>query len=95
MNKYHNISIIWDFDKTLTPMDSTTELIKVFLRDSPIENFWKEVKIISETKSDKPMDSVSTSDAPVWMYLLSELANDHIIQIRCQQIAKRYEAHKA
>ena len=76
ISKIHNISIVWDFDKTLTKMDSTEELIKVFLRGSPIEKFWKEVRELSGTQSDKPMNSISTSDAPVWMYMLSELSKD-------------------
>ena len=75
ISKRHNISIIWDFDKTLTNMDSTTELINLFLRDSSIKEFWERVKVISRTQS-KPMNSISTSDAPVWMYMLSELSKD-------------------
>ena len=77
-HKKHNISIVWDFDKTLTPMDSTTELIKVFLKNpsKEISKFWRRVKVISGTRANRPMDSISTSDAPVWMYMLSELANN-------------------
>ena len=67
-----NISIIWDFDKTLTPMDSTTELIKIFTSD--IDVFWKQVKNISGVDAPEPMNSISTSEAPVWMYRLSEMA---------------------
>ena len=74
IHKRRNISIVWDFDKTLTSMDSTTELIKILLRGSPIEKFWEDIKNISGTKSNKPMNSISTSDAPVWMYKLTELA---------------------
>ena len=66
----NNISIIWDFDKTLTPQDSTTELLKYFVQDT--NAFWEEVKEISGVKS---ANSVSTSEAPVWMYLLSEFAS--------------------
>ena len=66
----NNISIIWDFDKTLTPQDSTTELLKCFVQDT--NAFWEEVKEISGVKS---ANSVSTSEAPVWMYLLSEFAS--------------------
>lgn len=65
----NNISIVWDFDRTLTPQDSTTELIKYFQKDT--YEFWKEVKEISGVKS---ANSISTSEAPVWMYLLSEFA---------------------
>ena len=74
--KQSNIAIVWDFDKTLTPEDSTSELIKVFLREGEsIQDFWKEVKKVSKTKTNVPVESISTSDAPVWMYLLSEMAH--------------------
>ena len=68
----NNISIIWDFDRTLTPHDSTTELLKYFVEDT--RGFWKAVKQTSGVESKLPMDSISTSEAPVWMYFLSELA---------------------
>ena len=69
----NNISIVWDFDKTLTSHDSTTELIRYFLGNKT-DQFWDEVKSISGVSSKAPVDSVSTSEAPVWMYLLSEMA---------------------
>ena len=71
MNK-PKISIIWDFDKTLTPHDSATELIRVFIGNKTKE-FWGGVKKISGVDSKIPVDSISTSEAPVWMYLLSEM----------------------
>lgn len=64
-----SISIIWDFDGTLTPKDSTSELIKI-LTDKDIKSFWNEIKDISGSKK---VNSISTSDAPVWMYVLSEI----------------------
>ena len=69
----NNISIVWDFDKTLTSHDSTTELIRFFI-GSKTKKFWDEVKRISGVGADDPVDSISTSEAPVWMYLLSEMA---------------------
>ena len=72
-NQPNNISIIWDFDKTLTPQDSTTELIRYFL-GSETQYFWKEVKKISGVDAKAPIDSISTSEAPVWMNLLLEIA---------------------
>ena len=95
-HKNRNISLIWDFDKTLTSMDSTTELIRVFLKDSSIEEFWEKIKAISGTQSDKPMDSISTSDAPVWMYVLSGLPKDlknNLISLDKLNI-KKLVAHK-
>ena len=69
----NNISIIWDFDKTLTSHDSTTELIRFFVGNKT-QKFWNEVKRISGVDANTPVDSISTSEAPVWMYLLSEMA---------------------
>ena len=74
MIEHKNISIVWDFDKTLTPMDSTTELLKLFLSETDLKDFWRKVKKISGVDSKEPMNSISTSEAPVWMYLLSEMA---------------------
>lgn len=73
-NKTRNISIIWDFDKTLTPMDSTTELINTFLEPQHRAGFWSLVKKISGVQSNKLEESISTSEAPVWMHFLSEIA---------------------
>ena len=69
----NNISIVWDFDKTLTSHDSTTELIRFFIGNTT-QQFWNEVKRISGVDANAPVDSISTSEAPVWMYLLSEMA---------------------
>lgn len=69
----NNISIVWDFDKTLTSHDSTTELIRFFIGDKT-QRFWDEVKRTSGVDANAPIDSISTSEAPVWMYLLSEMA---------------------
>ena len=60
----NNISIVWDFDNTLTSHDSTTELIRYFLGNKT-EQFWEEVKEISGVNSKDPVDSISTSEAPV------------------------------
>ena len=69
----NNISIVWDFDRTLTSQDSTTELIRFFIGNKT-QKFWDKVKKISGVEADAPVDSISTSEAPVWMYLLSEMA---------------------
>ncbi len=76
MNKKNNIAIIWDFDKTLTSNDSTTELIELFIGKKATKQFWIDVKEISGVDAKEPMDSISTSEAPVWMYRLSEIAKD-------------------
>ncbi|MDE0518968.1 MAG: HAD family hydrolase [Bdellovibrionales bacterium] len=71
----NNISIVWDFDKTLTSHDSTTELIRFFIGNKTQE-FWDGVKKTSGVDASTPVDSISTSEAPVWMYLLSEMATN-------------------
>lgn len=71
----NNISIVWDFDKTLTSHDSTTELIRLFIGNATQE-FWDGVKKTSGVDASAPVDSISTSEAPVWMYLLSEMATN-------------------
>ncbi len=58
--KQSNIAIIWDFDKTLTPKDSTSELIKIFLRgEKSIQDFWERVKKISKTKVNPSLEKIS------------------------------------
>ena len=77
MNDGNNhISIIWDFDKTLTPQDSTSKLIQILLKeeDEGIPEFWEMVQNLSGTQQSQPVKSISTSDAPVWMHILSRIA---------------------
>ena len=72
----NSISIIWDFDKTLTPQDSTSKLIQILLKeeDEDIPEFWEMVQNLSGTQQSQPVKSISTSDAPVWMHILSRIA---------------------
>ena len=73
------ISIIWDFDGTLTAQDSTTDLIQRLSPKSNMTAFWKEVKKISGVNA--PVDSISTSETPAWMHILSEMANRNSIPL--------------
>ena len=76
-NQSNNIVIAWDFDGTLTPKDSTTEVIS-FLKEEEkdaAKTFWKHVKSFSnDTKDFK--EYLPAVDAPIWMYSLSKIAND-------------------
>ncbi len=74
MSKTINISILWDFDGTLTPDDSTTKFIDELLKVN-IKDFWKDVKRIRGNNSKKQIDYLLASDAPIWMHLVSEYAN--------------------
>ena len=73
MIRYRNISIVWDFDGTLTPDDSTSEIIKYFLGED-IKNFWQWIKQVNGSLSENKWESMLSSDAPTWMYVLSRIA---------------------
>src|SRR5579859_7929147 len=68
-----NIAIVWDFDGTLTPVDSTTELVKL-LQWKGEDDFWKYIKSLRGDKKQPAWEHVLASDAPIWMYSLSRLA---------------------
>lgn len=71
-----NIAIVWDFDKTLTPQDSTTEVVE-FFTEGHGEEFWKFVKKIGRIKESETWEHILASDAPTWMFALSEFAREH------------------
>ena len=74
------ISIIWDFDGTLTPQDSTTDLISLLTNNQQnMKSFWDLIKKISGVNT--PVNSISTSETPAWMYVLSEIANAHKVSL--------------
>lgn len=47
MNPHRNISIVWDFDGTLTPEDSTSKIIEHFLGKGNEHQFWKWIKKVN------------------------------------------------
>jgi 2-hydroxy-3-keto-5-methylthiopentenyl-1-phosphate phosphatase len=69
-----NIAVVWDFDKTLTPEDSTTKVVEFLTGDNGAD-FWQWIHSLrgDETNS-KDWEHVLASDAPIWMYTLSEFA---------------------
>lgn len=71
-----NISIVWDFDYTLTPEDSTTKVIEFLSPEKKAEEFWGFVhKMKGETPSaERNWEHVLAQDAPIWMYSLSRVA---------------------
>jgi 2-hydroxy-3-keto-5-methylthiopentenyl-1-phosphate phosphatase len=68
-----NIAIIWDFDGTLTPADSTTKVVE-FLVPQKGDDFWKTIKKLRGDKKTGNWEHVLASDAPIWMYSLSRIA---------------------
>lgn len=68
-----NIAIIWDFDGTLTPEDSTTKVVGI-LNPKQDRDFWKYVKSLRGDLKKPKWEHVLASDAPIWMYSLSKIA---------------------
>ena len=74
MIRHRNISIIWDFDGTLTPDDSTSEIIEYFFGKGKKSNFWNWIKDVNGSLSEVNWERMLSSDAPTWMYALSRIA---------------------
>ena len=71
---YRNIAIVWDFDGTLTPDGSTSEIIEYFLGKDQIDDFWEWIKKVNGSMSELSWERMLSSDAPTWMYALSRIA---------------------
>jgi haloacid dehalogenase-like hydrolase len=70
-----NIAIVWDFDGTLTPIDSTTKVVEIL--QGGIDQgslFWKYVKSLRGDQGQPVWEHVLAMDAPIWMYALSRIA---------------------
>jgi 2-hydroxy-3-keto-5-methylthiopentenyl-1-phosphate phosphatase len=68
-----NIAIVWDFDGTLTPQDSTTKVVDI-LQSGKADDFWKTVKSLRGDGRRPQWRHILASDAPIWMYALSRIA---------------------
>ena len=71
MNK--NISIVWDFDGTLTPTNSTSKVIEE-LDGSSSDKFWEGIKKLRGERRKPKWEHILASDTPIWMYALSKIA---------------------
>ena len=78
-----NISIIWDFDGTLTPDDSTTRVVEHFQGSNQGGEFWKMIKDLRGDRPNKKLlwEHILASDAPIWMYSLGRMATDRQIPL--------------
>lgn len=70
-----NIALVWDFDKTLTPEDSTSKVIKILGYDGGEAAFWENIEILTSNRKSE-WEHVLGSHAPAWMYSLSRLAEE-------------------
>lgn len=79
-----NIAIVWDFDGTLIPGDSTSKTVEIVRGEDGVgKEFWALVKELTgkeyyDPKTGKKEKSkwehLLGSDAPAWMYVLSRMA---------------------
>ena len=76
-----NIAIIWDFDGTLTPDDSTTKVVEFFGGADKGGEFWGNIKSLRGDKKLLTWEHILASDAPIWMYALSRLAFNHKVPL--------------
>ena len=80
-----NISIIWDFDGTLIPDDSTTKTVEVVQRDVGSEQpFWDMVHAIHGQNKPAEWEHILAMDAPTWMYALSRIAEEQSIPLNAE-----------
>ncbi len=69
-----NIAIIWDFDGTLSPKDSTTTTVGILDPEKKLGDFWKFIKGLRGDEKNEKWEHILAMDAPIWMYSLSRLA---------------------
>ena len=86
---HRNISIIWDFDGTLTPNDSTSKIIEYFLGKDKINDFWKSIKSVNGSLSEISWERMLSSDAPTWMYVLSRIAFNKNVPLSKEFFSKK------
>ena len=82
-----NIAIIWDFDGTLTPTDSTSETIRFLSEENPAK-FWENIKKLQHRKRKPKWEHILASDAPIWMFSLSRLASTRNIPLKMEFFKK-------
>lgn len=81
--KNNHIAIVWDFDKTLCPIDSTTKTVEILLNGEPVQQFWDFIHSFKKDTS-KDWEHILASDAPSWMYSLSRLAHEQNVPLNTE-----------
>ena len=91
----NRISIIWDFDKTLTQSDSTSIVVE-YLTGGNSNEFWNEVKKLTDDKrkiSKKNWKYILSSHAPAWMHVLGNIATNENIPLNKEFFNKEIKKH--
>lgn len=80
-----NIAIVWDFDKTLAPEDSTSKAIDIIIgEEDSYKRFWGFIRNITGKKQKPEWEDLLGSDAPAWMYALSREAVQRKIPLNAE-----------
>lgn len=79
-----NISIIWDFDGTLTPIDSTSKTVEILKGQGSDKVFWDTIKQLRGDTKKPVWEHVLASDAPIWMFSLSRMAAEKNIPLNSE-----------
>ncbi len=81
-----NIAIVWDFDGTLVPDDSTTKTVEILSGGGDMKAFWESIHRLrgDKDKENPNWEHVLAMDAPIWMYSLSRLAEFQGVPLNSQ-----------
>jgi 2-hydroxy-3-keto-5-methylthiopentenyl-1-phosphate phosphatase len=85
------IAIVWDFDGTLTPQESTGAVVEILGASGGSKKFWADVKRLRGDNEKPTWEHILAMDAPIWMYSLSRLAFERQIPLN-KEFFKRYVA---
>lgn len=83
-----NIAIVWDFDNTLSPEDSTTKTVEILQGGKTGGDFWKYIKSLRGDAKKPSWEHVLASDAPIWMFALSRLASEKSVPLNAEFFKK-------
>lgn len=79
---FNRIGIVWDFDGTLTPDDSTMKTVEVISGGEMSGNeFFKRVKQLRGDQQLTEWKHIQAMDAPIWMYTLSRMASERNVPL--------------
>lgn len=75
-----NIAIVWDFDNTLSPEDSTSKTVDVLMGRDKHKEFWRFIESVTQEEKLE-WEHVLAAHAPAWMYALSRIASQKRIPL--------------
>ncbi len=88
-----NICLVWDFDGTLTPDDSTSIVIDTIDPHRGASEFWTFIKTLRGDSRKPKWEHILAMDAPIWMYALSRISARARIPLN-SEFFQQFVAHK-